>query len=74
VIEIDEEKLALERRANRDRRDGLCAELKRRMAELKSRGAADATDAAIERLTRDIAECEARDAQLHDVLLSAQNG
>ena len=73
MIEIDEEQLALERRANRDRRDGLCAELKRRMAELKSGGAADATDAAIDRLTRDIAECEARDAQLHDVLLSAQN-
>ena len=66
-------KLALERRANRDRRDGLCAELKRRMAELKPGEAADVTDAAIDRLTRDIAECEARDAQLHDLLLSAQN-
>ena len=43
------------------------------MAELKSGGAADATDAAIDQLTRDIAECEARDAQLHDLLLSAQN-
>lgn len=74
MIDIDEEQLALERRANRDRRDGLCAELKRRMGDLKTGAPADLADAAIDRLTRDIAECEARDARLHDLLLSAQNG
>jgi hypothetical protein len=74
VIDIDEDQLALERRANRDRRDGLCAELKRRMGELQSGAAADLADAAIDRLTRDIAECESRDARLHDLLLRAQNG
>ncbi len=74
MIDIDEDQLARERRANRDRRDGLCAELKRRRSELKTGAAADLTDAAIDRLTRDIAECEARDARLHDLLLRAQNG
>ncbi len=74
MIDIDEDQLAQERRANRDRRDGLCAELKRRMGELKEGAAADFAAAAIDRLTRDIAECEARDARLHDLLLRAQNG
>jgi hypothetical protein len=74
VIDIDEDQLAQERRANRDRRDGLCAELKRRVSEQKAGAAADLADAAIDRLTRDIAECEARDARLHDLLLRAQNG
>ena len=44
------------------------------MMDTGASAAADAPDAAIERLTHDIAECEARDAQLHDLLLSAQNG
>jgi hypothetical protein len=81
MIDVDDDRLAQERRANRDRRAKLCAELKSRLGNPRIRDArdngggpmADVTDAKTEQLKRDIADCDARDAQLHAALLHAQS-
>jgi hypothetical protein len=81
MIDVDEDRLTQERRANRDRRAKLCAELKNllgnpRIREARDNGGgpmADVTDAKIEQLKRNIADCDAREAQLHDALLRAQS-
>jgi hypothetical protein len=81
MIDVDEDRLTQKRRANRDRRARSCAELKGRLGNPQMREArgneerplVELEDAIIQALKRDIADCDARDARLHDALLRAQS-